>query len=92
MVRMREKAALEISGLKTKDAFVEASRQGGVCFPILSSVRVLVSPAKEKESGHASDVGASEHERQLNAVVMEAAEQDTNPKCLPNAAALEMSA
>ena len=91
-VRMREKAALEVTGHATKEKFVEASRQGGVCFPILSSVRVLVSPEKEKQAGQASDSGASEHERQLNAIVMEAVEQDINPKCTPNAATLQMTA
>ena len=79
---------MAISGLRDKDAFVESSQKGGVCFPILSSVRVLVSPEKENQPGHTCEPGASEHGRQLNAIVMEAAEQDITPKSIPNAALL----
>ena len=78
-VRMREKAALELSCLSSKEEFMEESAQGGLNFPILCSVRVHL---KKK-------TGATEHES-ISAIVVEAAAQDFSIRNMPNTSVLEL--
>ena len=53
---MRETAALELSQLNDRDSFCEEARNGGLNFPILASVRVLV----RKDAGRASQEATEE--------------------------------
>ena len=87
--RVRDIAALEFSGLESCNQFCEEVRIGGLNFPVLASIRVLVrkqTPATEeadKQAGKESD-SASEHN--ISAIIMEATEQLVGePKALPNA-------
>ena len=80
-LRMREKVALELAEL-SKEEFAKEAEKGGINFPVLSSVRVLVRKA-QATTGHAAD-GAAEHS--VSAIIVEAAEQDLAiPKAMPNA-------
>ena len=78
-VRMREKAALELSSLSSKHEFIEESEQGGLNFPILCSVRVHLK----------KQTSATEHES-ISAVVVEAAAQDVSIQNMPNTSSLEL--
>ena len=68
---MREKVALERAELSKED-FANEAEKGGINFPVISSVRVLVRKA-QATTGHAAD-GAAEHS--VSASIVEAAEQD----------------
>ena len=73
-LRMREKVALELADL-SKEEFAREAECGGINFPVLSSVRVLVKKAAD---------GAAEHS--VSAIIVEATEQDLGiPKAMPNA-------
>ena len=73
-LRMREKVVLELADL-TKEEFVREARCGGINFPLLSSVRVLVKKAAD---------GAAEPA--ASAIIGEATEQDLGiPEAIPNA-------
>ena len=79
-LRMREKVALELSMMDNKDEFVADAKSGGVNFPTLCSIRVLV----RKEPHGGATEGAPEHF--LSSIIVEAAEQDMAiPKAVPNA-------
>ena len=78
-VRMREKAALELSSLSSKHEFIEESEQGGLNFPILCSVRVHLK----------KQTSATEHES-ISAIVVEAAAQDFSIQNMPNTSSLEL--
>ena len=78
-VRMREKAALELSSLSTKNDFIEEARQGGLNFPILCSVRVHVKKVN----------GATEHD-EISAIVVEAEAQKLSITNMPNTSVLEL--
>lgn len=87
-LRMREKAALELSQVNDRNSFCEEIRKGGLNFPILASVRVLVrNRTMRSASGatqEATEAGATEHG--LSAILVEAVEQTTElPKSMPNA-------
>ena len=78
---MREKVALELAEL-SKEEFAKEAEKGGINFPVLCSVRVLVRKA-QATTGHAAD-GAAEHS--VSAIIVEAAEQDLAiPEAMPNA-------
>ena len=64
-VRMREKAALELSCLTSKEEFIEASMQGGLNCPIVCNARVHLK----------KQTGATGHEP-ISASVVEAEAQD----------------
>ena len=49
-LRMREKAALAISGLDTKEDFATLAFQGGLNFPILCSLRVTISKNSQADT------------------------------------------
>ena len=56
-VRMRESAALELSGLTDKNAFIAAVREADLSFPMFSSIRVLI---RDKGSETLPATGAAE--------------------------------
>ena len=76
-LKMREKTALALAGVETKDEFIELASQGGLNFPILCSLRVRVGKQKQQD----------EHtELVLDAVIVESEPQDLFcPRALPNA-------
>ena len=77
-VRMREKVALELSMME-REEFIAEAKAGGINFPTLCSVRILV----HKEATDDATEAATEHF--VSAILMEAAEQDlTTPKAMPN--------
>ena len=81
---MREKAALEFSGIADRSTFSDEVRAAGLSFPILASVRVLVR--KNSTAAEARPAEASAAERAISAILVEATEQPLDlPKHLPNA-------
>ena len=63
-----------------KDEFVAEAKSGGINFPTLCSIRVLV----RKDPQEGATEGAPEHF--LSSIIVEAAEQDMAiPKAVPNA-------
>jgi hypothetical protein len=85
-LRMREKAALELSGHGDRDAFCEEVRTGGLNFPVLASVRVVVRNKNSTTSDARASADASASEHAVSAIIVEAVDQDMKvPKAMPNA-------
>ena len=79
-LRMREKTALELS-MMAREEFVEEAKSGGINFPTLCSIRVLV--CKESRAGGSEPF--------VSAIIVEAAEQNlTSPKVMPNASTIAL--
>ena len=74
--KMREKAALELSGQSNKEEFADLVSKGALNFPILCSLRIAVR--KNSKSGDTT-------EDRLDAVIVEATQQDLWPQAMPNA-------
>ena len=74
--KMREKAALELSGLSNKEEFADLTSKGALNFPLLCSLRVAV-----RKSSNSEDAA----EDRLDAVIVEATQQDLCPRAMPNA-------
>ena len=74
--RMREKAALELSGQSYKEEFADLVSKGAMNFPILCSLRIAVR--KKSKSEDATD-------DRLDAIIVEATEQVLSPRAMPNA-------
>ena len=84
-LRMREKAALALSGLPDRAAFCEEVRSAGLRFPILSSVRVLLKKNGRHHTTESGDADESATEHAISAVIVEAAEQSIEgPASIPN--------
>ena len=80
--RMREKAALDLSGQESKEAFADLASKGALNFPILCSLRVAV----RKDSGTCAPEQGGGAENHFDAIIVEAAEQDfLCPRAMPNA-------
>ena len=76
-LRMREKAALAISGATDAKTFENLAAKGALNFPILCSVRVSMRKATRNQDSAGDEI---------DAVIVEAAEQDLFcPRALPNA-------
>ena len=98
-IRMREQAALQLSGYSAASELETACREACLRFPLLSSVRVLVRPKSTGASEHAvtsqtgpRSIGASEHAdaSQMDAVdtqaiLVEATSQLWDAQHAPNA-------
>jgi len=70
-IRMREKAALELSGARDATTFAACAAQGALNFPVLCSIRVTMKSSKD------SDL--------MDLCIVEAVEQDLLcPRSLPN--------
>ena len=88
-LRMRQQAALELSGLDSVDEFGKACSEACLRFPLLSSVRVLV---RSKPHGAAEHSTSSQSESaEVSAIAVEATMQLWDAKCAPNKAVLELS-
>ena len=74
---LREKAALELNGWETMDAFVQAHNANAVTFPFLCSFRVHV-----QQPDAAKQIEDSQSYSECSLVIVEAHEQDMT--CLPN--------
>ena len=76
-LKMREKTALALAGVESKEAFMELAAQGALNFPILCSLRIRLGKQKQQDE-HTTHA--------LDAVVVEAEQQDLLcPRALPNA-------
>ena len=75
-IRMREKAALELSGQSSKEEFMDLVSKGALNFPILCSLRIAVR--KNSNSERAT-------EDRLDAIIVEATQQDLCARAMPNA-------
>ena len=84
VLRMRESAALQASNLRSSEEFEAAVRKGGLRFPILSSIRVRV------KKGASASASASDGQL-IDAVIVEAAAQDIQDACRPNASLVEIA-
>ena len=78
-VRMREKAALALTSLSSKEEFIEEAKQGALNFPILCSVRVHLK----------KQISATEHDS-ISAIVVEAESQSFSMDNMPNTSVLEL--
>jgi len=86
-VAVREKAALALSGLDSKEAFEAAHATDNISFPVLASVRVHVTKQKDSDSSQSQDGGAAEPTF-LNAVLVETEDQSID--AMPTSALLEL--
>ena len=83
-LRMREKAALDLSQLPDRNQFTEDTRNAELNFPILASVRVRVRKTSGNAANDTAEAGVAENA--ISAVIVEATEQTIeNPKSMPNA-------
>jgi len=78
-VRMREKAALELTSLTTKEEFIQEAQKGGLNFPILCSVRV-----------HMRKVSGVTKKDSISAIVVEAEQQKLSITNMPNTSMFEL--
>ena len=84
---MREKAALALSGLTSRDEFVSALAADNISFLVLASVRVHVSRRKNSDDSKNREGGAAEPAF-LDAVLVEAEDQDI--EIMPTSALLAL--
>ena len=84
-VAVREKAALALAGLESRDAFQEAHASDNVSFPVLASVRLHLSKRKDSGESQNPQGGAT---GLLTAVMVEAQDQDIEQ--MPTKALLEL--
>ena len=86
-LRMREKAALELSGCHEKADFKQDTIDSALNFPMLCSVRVLVRERRPMAHNAQDDMEVNDRasEHAISAVIVEAAEQTMDgPKAFPN--------
>ena len=87
-IRMREQAALELSGIESVGDFEVACREACLHFPLLSSVRVLLRP---KTTGASERSNSSQGDAtEIQAVLVEAAVQLIDAQHAPNSSAREL--
>ena len=84
IVAMREKTALALSGLASKDDFVCAHANDNISFPVLASVRVNLTRRKDA----AESQGGAAEPAFLDAVLVEAEDQDI--EIMPTSALLAL--
>ena len=87
IVSMREKAALELSGLASRDDFVHAHASDNISFPVLASIRVHLTRRKNAAESEGREGGAAETAF-LDAVLVEAEDQDI--EIMPTSALLAL--
>jgi len=80
-LRMREKVALELSGLADKDEFIAETTAGALNFCMLHSARILVKKKLSNED-YPDEV--------LSAIIVEAAQQKLEEEFEPNASMIEL--
>ena len=84
---VREKAALALSGLASKEAFAEAHATDNISCPVLASARVHLARQKHGNDRPSQGSGAAEPAL-LNAVLVET--EDHNIGAMPASALLEL--
>ena len=78
---MREKVALELSGLADKDEFIVETKTGALNFSMLHSARILVKKKPTSED---------DPDEVLSAIIVEAAEQKLQAEFGSNASIREL--
>ena len=84
VLKMREKAALELSGQTSAKIFAELASKGALNFPILCSLRVRLRRMPQN-TGDTQSISPEGSEDTVQAMIVEATEQDVNPQAMPNA-------
>ena len=91
-LKMREKAALELSGQTSKEDFAELASKGALNFPILCSLRIRLRRvlqstqlSSQEASGEKQNNSREDTEDNVEAMIVEATEQDLSPEAMPNA-------
>jgi len=92
VLKMREKAALELSGQTSKEAFAELASKGALNFPILCNLRIRLrrvlqstQPSTQESSGEKQNNSREDTEDNVEAMIVEATEQELCPQAMPNA-------
>ena len=86
-VCVREKAALALSGLASRETFIENHANDNISFPVLASVRVHLTMRKDLGESQSPEGGAVEPTF-LDAVMVEAEDQDI--EIMPTSALLTL--
>ena len=91
VLKMREKAALQLSGQASAKTFAELASKGALNFPILCSLRVRLRRVLQSTTATSQDTfGDTPNafpegtEDTVQAMIVEAAEQDLSPQAMPN--------
>ena len=91
VLKMREKAALELSGQTSAKTFAELASKGALNFPILCSLRVRLrrvlqstTATSEDAPGDTQSIFPEGTEDTVQAMIVEATEQDLSPQAMPN--------
>jgi hypothetical protein len=87
-VWMGEKAALSLSQLADKNAFLEANNEGKQLFPIMSSVKVIRDLREVQPSENTGDVSQLASTKSVNLVIVQAEDQPLHEA--PTKATLEL--
>ena len=89
---MREKAALELSGQTSKEDFADLASKGALNLPILCSFRVRLRRvlrctqlSSQEASAERQSNSREGTEDNVEAMIVEATEQDLSPEAMPNA-------
>ena len=83
VLKMREKAALELSGQTSAKTFAELASKGALNFPILCSLRVRLRRVLQSTTATSQDA-PGDTESTFQAMIVEATEQDLSPQAMPN--------
>ena len=91
VLKMGEKAALELSGQTSAKTFAELASKGALNFPILCSLRVRLrrvlqstTATSEDAPGDTQSIFPEGTEDTVQAMIVEATEQDLSPQAMPN--------
>ena len=84
VLKMREKAALELSGQTSKEAFAELASKGALNFPILCSLRIRLRRVLQSTQTTTTNNSREDTEDNIEAMIVEATEQDLCPEAMPN--------
>jgi len=85
VLKMREKTALELSGQPSAKEFADLASKGALNFPILCSLRVRLRRVLQSTTSTSQDTPGEGHEDTVEAMIVEATEQDLSPQTMPNA-------
>ena len=83
VLKMREKAALELSGQTSAKEFAELASKGALNFPILCSLRVRLRRVLQSTTATSQDE-PGDTQSTFQAMIVEATEQDLSPQAMPN--------
>ena len=83
VLKMREKVALELSGLTSAKIFAELASKGSLNFHILCSLRVRLHRVLQSTTATSQDA-PGDTQGTFQAMIVEATEQDLSPQAMPN--------